>query len=104
MTNRRFSVLLALTLGFMGAEWYATAGDSEALSAERLQRETLKGLSGVGVLVENLRADVEAEGLRKADILTDVELRLRKNGIKVLTGTEQSKAPATAGAPCLYVS
>ena len=48
-------------------------------------RETLRGLEGVEVLVENLSPEVERDGIDKTTIKTDVELKLRQTGIKVLT-------------------
>ena len=64
-------------------------------------RATLKGLKGVGVLVENLAPEVEKEGLVKDRLQTDVESRLRKAGIKLLTKEESAK---TAGEPYLYIN
>lgn len=63
-----------------------------------VQREPLVGLRGVRVLVEDIRADAEHDGLHRDQVVTDVELRLRKNGIRVL---EWMKNP---GAPYLYIS
>jgi hypothetical protein len=40
------------------------------------------------VVVESLTSDIEADGLRKDSIKTDVELKLRLAGIKVLTEKE----------------
>jgi hypothetical protein len=63
-------------------------------------RATLRGLNGVQVVVEDLEPDVERDGLTMQQILTDVELRLRKSGIRVLTEQERFNAP---GQPWLYV-
>ncbi len=63
--------------------------------------DTLKGIQGVGAVVENLRSDIEAAGLHGADVRTDVELKLRVAGIKVLTNGEALKQP---GFPQLYVN
>ena len=48
-------------------------------------RKTLVGLSGVYVLVETIEDDVERDGLSRAQIQTDMELKLREAGIPVLT-------------------
>ena len=64
-------------------------------------RATLRGLSGVGVLVEQLASEVEKEGLIKNQLQTEVELKLRMAGIKVLTREEALKTP---GEPYLYVN
>lgn len=52
--------------------------------------DTLKGLQGVCVLVSTTTTTKEAEkyGLTKQVIQTDTELRLRQNGIRVLTREE----------------
>lgn len=65
------------------------------------QRETLRGLSGVYVLVEQIRVDMESDGLTHDRIQTDVELRLRKAGIPVLSKEQMLKAP---GMPNLYIN
>lgn len=64
-------------------------------------RATLRGLSGVGVLVEQLAPEVEKEGLIKNQIQIQVELKLKMAGIKVLTMEECLKTP---GEPYLYVN
>ena len=51
-------------------------------------REHLRGLKGVYVDIEGLKEDMEKDGLTKLQVKTDVELRLRKAGIKVLTKEE----------------
>lgn len=50
------------------------------------QRDTLKGLHGVEVVVESLEAEAEKHGLTKKALQTAVELRLRQHGIKVNPG------------------
>jgi S1-C subfamily serine protease len=62
---------------------------------------SLRGLSGVGVLVEMISPDAEAAGLTRDKVQTDAELRLRAAGLKVLTKEERY---ATAGGPYLYVN
>ena len=71
------------------------AGDSPSA------RATLRGLEGVHVLVESLRPEVEQAGLTRQQLQTDVELRLRLAGIRVLTDEESRRTP---GNPCLYVN
>jgi hypothetical protein len=63
-------------------------------------RETLRGLNGLRVLIGDLKPDAERDGLQKTTIQTDVELKLRLAGIKVLTQTETMAAP---GRPCLHI-
>src|SRR2546425_12694340 len=83
-------------VGLSGAEsWGAMMGDSGQA------RATLRGLSGVGVIIENLPdPEVERAGLTRQQLQTDVELQLRQAGITVLTWEETPKTP---GAPSLYV-
>jgi len=86
--------LVTLFLIFWGA-----AGSVGSAQTSR-NVEALRGLKGVGVMVEDINPDVEQYGLTKSQAQTDVELRLRKAGIKVLTREEATKAE---GAPSLYV-
>ena len=75
-------------------------GYSRAQSNDPLERETLKGLSGVNVFV-NLTEDrpsLESDGLTKSQIQTDIEIRLRKAGIRVLTLEEtKERVPTDLG-------
>jgi hypothetical protein len=64
-------------------------------------RETLHGLSGVVVVVETIKPDAEADGLKVTELQTDVELRLAHGGIRVLPHGEWRQTP---GRPWLYVS
>jgi hypothetical protein len=64
------------------------------------QRESLRGLQGVEVVIEDIRPDAQADGLSQEAIRAAVELILRSNGIQVLTQSESIKTPA---APYLYV-
>jgi hypothetical protein len=64
------------------------------------QRDSLRGLKGVEVVIESLRPDAQADGLSQEAIRTAVELILRSKGIQVLTRSESLSTPAT---PYLYV-
>jgi len=64
-------------------------------------RETLKGLTGVAVLVEGMPEDAKRAGFDKAVFQTDVELKLRMAGIKIVTEQEEPDSP---GHPYLYVN
>jgi hypothetical protein len=72
-----------------------------SIAAENLKQRPLRGLKGVYVAVENMDPQAERLGLSKAQILSDVELRLRKAGIRVLTQKERLETP---GYPFLYVN
>ncbi|MGA9754851.1 MAG: hypothetical protein WBV23_06880 [Desulfobaccales bacterium] len=71
---------------------------SHALTDEQ---KALVGLKGVHVLVENLKPEIERLGLIRDQIQTDVEMRLRKAGARVLTEKESQGTP---GMPYLYVN
>jgi hypothetical protein len=62
---------------------------------------TLKGIDGVQVLVEDLSDSAKALGLEKETIQTDVELKLRLAGMRVLSDEEDNNTP---GMPYLYVN
>ena len=62
---------------------------------------TLRGLKGVGVLVEHLPPEVEKEGLTKSQLQMDIESKLKMAGIKVLTKDEVFRTP---GEPHLYIN
>lgn len=87
----RWITVLVLVVGFVSP---ALAGDHPG------ERESLAGLAGVYVIVEAMGAAVEREGLSRSTLQTDVEVKLRQAGIRVLTETEWVVAP---GAPYLYL-
>ena len=66
---------------------------------KRVIRGSLKGLKGMYVMVGNY-PDIKKDGLRESTIKTDVELKLRMAGIKVLTKEECIKDP---GNPYLWI-
>jgi hypothetical protein len=47
------------------------------------ERDTLRGIRAIKVVVENLKPDVERDGLNASTLQTDVELKLRQAGIRV---------------------
>lgn len=57
-----------------------------------LEKGSLRGLPGVNVYISGLNSDIEQEGLTKEQIQTDVEVRLRKAGIRVLSFEETRKS------------
>ena len=65
------------------------------------QIESLKGISEIKVVVVNLGPDANRAGLNKSMIKTDVELRLRKHGIKILPDEEFGERQAVD--PYLYI-
>ena len=83
--------VLALAVGFVAS---VVAADTE------LERRTLAGLTGVEVVVEPMDPAAEKDGLTTSTLRTDVELKLRQAGIRVLTSDERLAAP---GMPYLYL-
>ena len=69
-------------------------------AASYQNRAALVGLKGVWVLVESVHPETESQSLIKDQIKTDVELRLRKAGIRVLTPNQAAVIP---GKPVLLV-
>jgi len=66
-----------------------------------INRLSLRGLKGVYVEVERIEPEIEKDGLTKNHIRRDVELKLRKTGIKTLSKDEWFN---TIGSPYLYVN
>lgn len=64
-------------------------------------RDTLVGLQGVHVVVEEMRPEAEKYGLSEQSLQTDVELRLRQYGVRVFSQEESMRTP---GRPWLYVN
>ena len=86
-------VLIAILLSIPLESLFAINGKSNLA--------TLRGLKGVGVLVENLLPEVEKEGVIKNQLQIEIELKLRTAGIKVLTKEECLMTP---GEPYLYIN
>jgi hypothetical protein len=91
----RISFLLALSAFLTSVNTLAFAADEE------LSRATLRGLKGVYVAVEDLDPEIERDGLTRSQIQTDVKLKLRQAGIKVLSEEEWKREK---GSPYLYVN
>jgi hypothetical protein len=72
-----------------------------AMDLTNYTRDTLRGLTGVAVVVETLKADAEADGLTVSDLQADAETKLVEAGIAVFPHEQWRGAP---GRPWLYVS
>jgi hypothetical protein len=92
MVNIRFFSLVALALCSVTA---VLAADDQS------SRESLKGLPGVFVIVDDLEPGVEKAGLTKADIQSEVEQELRLAGIAILSREQWVTTP---GGPYLHVN
>jgi len=75
--------------------------DSGNARAGRVEdRESLRRLPGVEVIVETFLTEEEAAGFSRDAIRTGVEEVLQSNGVKILSGSERLQ---TTSAPFLYV-
>ena len=64
-------------------------------------KETLRGIKAIFVAIEPIRPEAEGFGLTQDKIRSDVELKLKIAGIKVLSKEEWLKTP---GSPRLYIN
>jgi hypothetical protein len=64
--------------------------------AEVSERDSLKGLLGLEVLVEPLNIEIEQHGLQTVKLQSDIRQRLQKAGITVLTERERVATPTAA--------
>lgn len=87
--DTRIAVMLC---GLLGTIW---ARPAEAQGDGAAARATLKGLTGVCVVVDSIDAEAQRDGLPNAQIQTDVEVKLREAGIRVLTLLEAGETPGS---------
>lgn len=80
------AAVVALVVAFLLLPAVSIAG------SEEVHKRGLRGLKGVYVAVE-MDPQAERLGLTEAQILTDVELRIRKAGVRVLTMKELAETP-----------
>ncbi len=78
-TYKRITFILGIVLVLPLMSSFGFAGD------HKVSRETLRGIKGIFVRVESLSSEIRKKGLNKQKIRTDVELKLGKAGIKVLS-------------------
>jgi hypothetical protein len=86
-------IVVALVLGNMGV---AHAVDR---AIDNGSRESLRGIIGLGLVIEDISPDAAADGLSQDAIRTAVELTLRSKGIRLLTERTRSES-----APYLYIN
>ena len=79
----------------------AIFGYTEVWGGDELGRPSLRGLREIFVVTENLSDEAVKDGLSKDQIQTDVGLKLRMAGIKVISKEESS---LTSGYPFLFVT
>jgi hypothetical protein len=81
--------------------WLGSITASHSFAEADFQRETLRNLPGVWVVVEKLPSELEQIGVTQGQVQTDAENRLRKAGIAILT---QEECWQTPGMPWLYIT
>lgn len=64
-------------------------------------RESLRGISGGGMVVEDISSDASADGLSQDAIRSAAEEILRSKGIRILTNIERTRLGST---PYLYIN
>ena len=67
---------------------------------EKSNRETLRGFTGIGLIIDDIAPEIEKNGLKRDQIQKDVEQKLIAAEINILTQEEMVKA---TGRPHLYV-
>lgn len=65
------------------------------------QKESLRGLKGLFILVEPLNPEVEKAGISREQLRGEVELKLRQAGIRVFREEQRLEEP---GQPYLYIN
>jgi len=86
---------------FIWGLWIWGAVTSSSLAESDFQRQSLHGLPGVWVVVEQLSPELEQAGLTRDQAQRDTEEKLRKAGITLLT---QEECWQTPGMPWLYIT
>lgn len=94
---KRLLALTALFLIVSVADCHAQDENTGLTFTSRV--ESLKDLTGFYVLIEDMEPEAERRGLTRSMFQTGIELRLRQNGIKVLSREEWR---ADLLAPMLY--
>lgn len=88
-------ILIATVIVMMALSGTAMCGDSQP------ERDSLKGLSAVMLVIRPLSAGAEKDGLHQADIRSDVQSKLTEAGLKVLNSKDRK---GSGGMPELVVN
>lgn len=87
-----FAILTSALVGLTHIAWGQSPDE---------ERDSLRGLDGVMVLVERLHPDADNIELTKADLEREIVYRFKRAGIRALTSEERD---ADAREPYLYVN
>ena len=99
VSSKKWPAIVALCVWACASRSFAQTPE-DIDREEQLARETLRGLTGVAVLVEDIAPDAERDGLSRNQLQADVERTLRQAGIHVLSDEERLHTP---GNPTLSV-
>jgi hypothetical protein len=91
---KKLIAVVAIVAGILACTDYARAYWSAA------DLDLLRGVDGFRLAVDRIKPEIERDGLFRSTLLTDMELRLRMAGIRVLSAEEAESQP---DAPCLYL-
>ncbi|MHC4658363.1 MAG: hypothetical protein ACYS83_04195 [Planctomycetota bacterium] len=105
MRAKKYLILLGAIAVCVGVLWASEPPKEEpydmpVTGISEMQRDVLKGLQGVLVIVENFRPEAQ-KYVSREQLQNDVELLLRKYGIEVLTNEEWLNSESS---PYLYVN
>jgi hypothetical protein len=89
------AVMFLLIVGAISCVIASTHSHAEQ-PAEVPERDSLRGLVGMEVLVEALNIEIEQLGLQTVKLQSDIRQRLQKAGITVLTERERLATPTAA--------
>lgn len=89
--------LIAVAATMLGLLSYSDHAQARLSAADI---DLLRGVDGFRLAVERIKPEIERDGLFRSTLLTDMELRLRMAGIKVLSEEEAENKP---DAPCLHL-
>jgi hypothetical protein len=89
----KMSVQAVLALVVVMVSVLVAADQRTLYDVKPIQRTALVGLKGVYVLVESPKPEAQSLGLTKDQIKTNIELRLRKAGISMLTEKDWLGSP-----------
>jgi hypothetical protein len=103
MKAKKYWIAAAVFLIGAGIVWAAKPSKKPFRKSDSyfiVGKDTLTGLPGVRVVIGPIKPEVVKYGLTERAFQTDVELQLRRNGVKVLNAEEWI---ATPGQPYIWV-
>jgi len=97
-----FVVLAVVQLAYIALALIELHSSRPAFAQDdEIDRQTLRDLQGVHVVIECLKPGIRGDGLTEDWLRADTELRLQRAGIAILSERENQMTP---GRPSMYVS